>query len=293
MKEHSKGYIYCVTNHKNGKKYVGQTVRCVSWRWKEHLACSFRESAKDYDVSLHKAIRKYGIDAFSIETLETCDAKDLDSKEVEWIAALGTYGGGYNMTRGGDSNPAYDDKVLLDLWDAGYCCSDIARMSNTGMSRGTARMRLLALGVSPDEIQKRKRNAISESNSKPVYQYGMDGSFIKSHISAREASISLGKKSYANICMCAQGNIKSALGYRWSYEKKERLEKDYIKNSGLNIVGKYSLDGTLLEMYVSMTAAANHNEISRKRMALLCETGEPDKGRFFKFIDITGGIIHV
>ena len=47
------GYIYKITNLINNKIYIGQTIRDVQIRWKEHLR------SKD-EAPIHKAIRKYG-----------------------------------------------------------------------------------------------------------------------------------------------------------------------------------------------------------------------------------------
>jgi group I intron endonuclease len=83
----------------NGKAYVGVTRIGVARRWGEHVAAS-----RNGTVPVHAAIRKYGADAFSHETLEVMTT-EAGAKRAEqlWIAELGTFGAtGYNATRGGE-----------------------------------------------------------------------------------------------------------------------------------------------------------------------------------------------
>lgn len=80
-------YIYCITNHVNGKKYIGKTTSSVSKRCK--------------DRPLYRAMNKYGIDSFSIEMLEECSSKESSGRETYWINELKTYGNGYAKTYNG------------------------------------------------------------------------------------------------------------------------------------------------------------------------------------------------
>jgi len=58
--------------------------------------------------------------------------------------------------------------------------------------------------------------------SKKVYQYSMDGTYIRPFVSVTEAAGHLGK-SVNGISLCARGERKSAYKFRWSYEEKEFL----------------------------------------------------------------------
>jgi group I intron endonuclease len=93
------GIIYVVTNTVNGKQYVGQTTLMLKDRWRLHL-----KSALKYFLLgvLYNAIRKYGVEAFTIEQIDVAVSQDkLNEKEIHHVARLGTYGGGYNLTPGG------------------------------------------------------------------------------------------------------------------------------------------------------------------------------------------------
>lgn len=95
--------VYLVRNTLNGKGYVGKTVRTLDQRWKEHV---YHAAVGDDEMALYDAIRKHGPEAFVHEELERLSdgstPADLNTAEIGWIERLGTYGRGYNMTRGGD-----------------------------------------------------------------------------------------------------------------------------------------------------------------------------------------------
>lgn len=94
------GFAYKVTSP-SGKSYVGITMSSVEARWKLHV----REACKRKGRwALHRAIRKYGHEAFVVETLaELPTWSELCLIERELIASHGTHSpSGYNMTIGGD-----------------------------------------------------------------------------------------------------------------------------------------------------------------------------------------------
>ena len=93
--------IYLITNKLNGKQYVGQTVRSLDERLREH-----RRSKKSLGG---KAFKKYGKDAFVTEILhETYDIVELNRLEAYEIAQRNTLAPkGYNIASGGDGTLGY------------------------------------------------------------------------------------------------------------------------------------------------------------------------------------------
>lgn len=97
------GVIYKITNHVNGKVYVGQTLCTPQKRWREH-SCAARSSnwRKTY---LHRAMHKYGINNFHLNVIDQAATREeLNAKEKYWIGLLGTASStkGYNLTIGGE-----------------------------------------------------------------------------------------------------------------------------------------------------------------------------------------------
>ena len=88
------GCVYVVTNRKSGKQYIGKTIHDMTLRWWQHCYDAFHGST----TLLHKAIRKHGIDSFTIaELFEGNDDAVLFECEQRLIAALNT-----NVCTGGD-----------------------------------------------------------------------------------------------------------------------------------------------------------------------------------------------
>ena len=287
-------YIYKVTNTNNGKVYIGQTKYSISWRWHTHLYATYTPKAVDHNSLLHRAIRKHGIDSFVVDELEECTSDKLNDREIAWIEKYDSTNKakGYNISRGGGGCSLYSDDEIKKLWDGGYSASEIARLIPGPISRGTVRLRLLGMGVTHDEIRIRKNEAIARSHEKMVYQYDKGGNYIKAFYSATKAAREV-RCNRTNVASCAQGLIKSAGGYIWSYEKRPKLDA-VTKNQGFTLVGKYDpKNGRIIAAYVSLTAAGENNNISRKRLAIACEREEVYRGAKWKFLDTEGGIIRV
>ncbi len=93
--------IYRATNTVNGKIYIGKTTMSLGVRWKEHL----RAVRKGSEYYFHKAIRKYGSDAFQLEVLHTAQTiNELNAMETRFILSHQSHISekGYNLTLGGE-----------------------------------------------------------------------------------------------------------------------------------------------------------------------------------------------
>lgn len=96
------GHIYKITNKINGKIYIGQTIQTVKARWYRH--CGKKSLSKnEMDMHIKRAILKYGKQNFEVETLEDCDSKFLNDREIYYISYYDSYKHGYNSTLGGQT----------------------------------------------------------------------------------------------------------------------------------------------------------------------------------------------
>lgn len=110
-------YIYCAISP-SGKRYIGQTNRDVTTRWREHVYDAF-DPNKDQCKALNRAIRKYGADQFRIRVVAYTLPWFLDDLEAELILALNSVVPcGYNIKLGGSSgqhNEATKEKIRCAL----------------------------------------------------------------------------------------------------------------------------------------------------------------------------------
>lgn len=90
-------YIYKIINDINDKVYIGQTKGTIENRFKSHCY-----AVKHRNFPLYLAMRKYGIEHFSIQEVEKCNEEDLNDREKFWIKYYDSYNNGYNASLGGD-----------------------------------------------------------------------------------------------------------------------------------------------------------------------------------------------
>ena len=88
-----------LTNEVTGKSYIGQTKHSVKRRVQWHK----RDAKKNRPTLIAQAIRKYGIENFTITTLDDdIDNDYIDDSERYWIKKMNTrMPNGYNMDAGG------------------------------------------------------------------------------------------------------------------------------------------------------------------------------------------------
>lgn len=98
------GYIYKITNTVNGKIYIGQTVKPIEDRFKRHQY----DAHKGSNCALHRAMLKYGVQAFTVSLLGEYPKEELSNAEIRYIAELNTmHPNGYNLTIGGEGLRGY------------------------------------------------------------------------------------------------------------------------------------------------------------------------------------------
>ena len=73
--------IYLIKNKINNHSYVGMS-KDIKNRWKHHCHESNNPNSKEYQKTLYRAFRKYGINNFEFIVLEYCDEKQLREKEI-------------------------------------------------------------------------------------------------------------------------------------------------------------------------------------------------------------------
>lgn len=97
--------IYKITNLINNKVYIGCSCD-IEHRWIAHKSESILEHNPQYNYSIHRAFRKYGLDNFHFEIIELLsDSTMIYEREKYWIAFYDSYNSGYNETQGGDCGP--------------------------------------------------------------------------------------------------------------------------------------------------------------------------------------------
>lgn len=179
-----------ITNTINGKSYIGQTKQTLLKRWKRHNKKGCR--------ALYSAIKKYGAENFTIESICEPPIESLMcALESYYIAHYNTLSpNGYNLRTGGEIN-TFSEETRKKL--------SIANLGNKK-----------SLGYRHTE-EARKR--ISEANSGNKFCLGHKNSLGYKHTS--EFKEKLSKVHLGN---------KHALGYKHTDEECQKISKSLIGN---------------------------------------------------------------
>jgi group I intron endonuclease len=94
-------HIYKWTHKETGKCYIGQSIQDPNQRRLEHINNS-RYTKKTYHF--HNALRKYGIDEFTWEVIDTAASlEELNLLEEKYVVQYDSINNGYNIRQPGNN----------------------------------------------------------------------------------------------------------------------------------------------------------------------------------------------
>lgn len=131
-------YCYLITNHVNGKQYVGQTSKTIEKRYKGHISAARKGGENKH---LYNSIRKYGIENFSVKEIGRANSHEaILGMEIIKIQEYDTFKNGYNLTLGGEGNVGYEcsDETRMKMSVSRKCriCSDETREKMSASMKG-------------------------------------------------------------------------------------------------------------------------------------------------------------
>ena len=303
------GYIYCISNTDNDKLYVGQTITTINTRFKQHCHHA-NKLTKGQECLLHTAMRKHGVEKFSVHLLAriTRDDKDvlryeLNHLEMYYISYFNCMKpNGYNMVPGGNWNVQTTPTRVFKVSENGVILNEYDSMSEAerlnGIPHGMIWISLKRRGYTNgsywvkcsdypnaqigDNIGQRKSD-----NRIPVWQFDMDGNFIAQFDSIADASKSTGirKSSISKACPSSKNPRKntrlalSAGGFLWSTDGSVP-DNTPKKNPNMKAIRQLSLDGDEIQIFESEAAAKRYLGITGSSVSNCCKGKQKTAGGY-------------
>lgn len=264
------GYIYVMTDTKNGKQYVGQHQYD-----KPELDPKYHGSG-----AIITNIYKKRPETVKEELICCCDSlEELNSMEDYWVEKLDTlWPNGYNLKSGGDRGVLVQEskeKIKNSLKDIPFTEERKNNISN-GLKEyyKTHTVWNKDIKMSEDVCHNMSISHINNpKQSKVVLQYSLDGNFIKEWPSTSEAQRQLKCK---HISECCNGYRSSAGNFVWRYKESEnyplKIKKTNKKElSKPRAVLQYDLNGNFIAEYPNANKAYKITGVSN---ILKCCKGE-------------------
>lgn len=179
--------IYCLINIINNKRYIGSSKN-IYQRLLKHR--SLLRKNKHENIKLQNSWNKYQENNFNFYILEFCNENDLLLKEQHYIDTL---------------NPELNITLIVER-------NILSKESR--LKQSETRIKKIASG----EIK---------LYGKEIYQYNLNGEFIKKYNTIKQACIE-NNIHQSTISRFLNGTYKKGGGFLWSLDYKEKLEP-YVK----------------------------------------------------------------
>lgn len=204
--------LYVLTNRVNGKRYVGQTVGTLARRFASH---------KRSPQPIGHAIRKYGWDSFSIDTIQANSLDNLNALEELAIKVLGSRytRHGYNIKRGGNNQ-------------TGQVCSDeqkaLLREKYKGKKRPKSVGKKISAGLKGKKFSQERRDRMSvdrtgnkhTKEARAKISTANTGRVVSAETRAKISAANSGKKRTPEM---NEANRQRQLGRKHSRETRAKM----------------------------------------------------------------------
>lgn len=231
-------HVYIIKNKINGKVYIGQTSQSLGARFNQHCNAS-------HTSLIHRAIKKYGRENFSIESLYC--GEDYNQKEKELILKYRSTDPtfGYNIQEGGEEPPVHlGDDSPFALFDSSWYDETIKMITETTIPLNEiARLR----GCNPTTLS---RINLGQIRFNPSFKYPLR----KTHLEPEE--VAKIKKMFI-LTDLSQGEIAELMGVKVRTVKAIRSGQNH-REEGL----QYPLGG----VKIKSSLASNQIEGKIKKM---------------------------
>ena len=296
--------VYLMTNKLNLMRYVGKTTKKLRRRLYEHKCIKGNQN-----TYIGRAIAFYGWENFSVEILEECaDAKQLNEREIYWIAKLNTKApNGYNLTEGGAgctgyevnyktrytrslSNPRKRPVRCLENGVIYESLAAAARATEIGIkyiSRNCTGSRTHALKLHFEfvnkelrekaELRKKQKKNLSK---RPIICLDTGEIFESAAEAARHFNILA-----STICSVCRGKLIRSGGMKFEYLDQPLSEENRLRERKRPAAVKIFCV-TTGEIFNTIAAAAKHFGLSTMSInQVCCGKCRHAKGYVFEFVD--------
>jgi group I intron endonuclease len=235
--------IYKITNPK-GKVYIGKSIDIE----KRH------NIYKNYNCKqqpmIYNSLKKYGWESHKVDILEECTEDILNEREEYWITRYNSVDNGMNLTFGGDGGRR----------------SKITRKKMSKAHQGMKKPWAGLNKLSSEHIEKLRNGRINTMN--PIYQYDLEGNFIKEWQNAKQASTHL-KINNGYLSTILDSN-KTLGGFRFTKTKHEKLSPTTKWDKHKKPIIQYDLEGNLIREWSSAKEAAETLGIRIQNITACC-----------------------
>lgn len=265
--------VYKTTNTVNNKIYIGVHLEDTN-KPNKYIGCGIYSNTSKCQTHFQNAVKKYGYDKFKREILfeypdteegmEQAYAKEAELVNEKFIKRSDVY----NMQVGGKLTTFENRKKKISQYSiAGKFIKSFNSIEEAKQETGLYTIAAAVLGISKycGEFQWKEYDPTESDidpitiKEKPVYQFDLQGNFLKVWKSALLASqiFENPKAACSAIYNVCHKITRQAYGYYWSFTNK--FEYNPYKNGVA--VAKYNDNGEFLESYDSISEAARQNNI--------------------------------